>query len=75
MTVRTIGVTTYGGPEVLRAVQLPETGAGPGEVRIQVPAGGVDAVSEVVPAAAAVDAHRLLDKCGLRGRIILDMTT
>ena len=42
--VKAIGLTTYGGPEVLRVVELPQPHAGPGEVRVRVRAAGVNPV-------------------------------
>jgi len=60
--VKAVAVTEYGGPEVLRLVDLPEPHAGPGQVRIRVHAAAVnpadtllrigdtaEALSEVVP--------------------------
>ncbi len=38
--MRAVGVMTYGGPEVLKVVDVPEVHAGPGEVRIRVHAAG-----------------------------------
>jgi NADPH2:quinone reductase len=40
--VKAIGVTTFGGPEVLHVVELPEPHAGPGEVRMRVYAASVN---------------------------------
>ena len=40
--MRAVGVITYGGPEVLKVVDVPEVHAGPGEVRIRVHAAGVN---------------------------------
>src|SRR3974390_3200945 len=40
--MRAVGVTTFGGPEVLKVVDVPETHAGPGQVRIRVHAAGVN---------------------------------
>jgi NADPH:quinone reductase-like Zn-dependent oxidoreductase len=34
--VRAIGVNSYGGPDALEVVELPEPHAGPGEVRLRV---------------------------------------
>ena len=34
--MRGIGVTEFGGPEVLHIVDLPEVHAGPGEIRMRV---------------------------------------
>lgn len=60
--MKAVAVTEYGGPEVLRLVDLPEPHAGPGQVRIRVHAAAVNpadtllrigdtdgAMSEVVP--------------------------
>ncbi|WP_416959132.1 NADP-dependent oxidoreductase [Streptomyces sp. Agncl-13] len=60
--MKAVAVTEYGGPEVLRLVDLPEPHAGPGQVRIRVHAAAVnpadtllrigdtdEALSEVVP--------------------------
>ncbi|MFJ6821374.1 NADP-dependent oxidoreductase [Streptomyces niveus] len=41
-SMKAIGLHTYGGPEVLQAVELPEPHAGPGEVRVRVRAAGVN---------------------------------
>jgi NADPH:quinone reductase len=40
--MRAVGVITYGGPEVLKVVDVPEVHAGPGEVRIRVHAAAVN---------------------------------
>ncbi|GCF09790.1 quinone oxidoreductase family protein [Dictyobacter arantiisoli] len=40
--MKAIGVTTFGGPEVLHVVELPEPHAGPGEVRMRVHAASVN---------------------------------
>ena len=40
--MRAVGVTTFGGPEVLKVVDVPEVHAGPGQVRIRVHAAGVN---------------------------------
>jgi NADPH:quinone reductase len=40
--VKAIGIHVYGGPEVLRVLDLPEPQAGPGEVRIRVHAAAVN---------------------------------
>lgn len=40
--MRAVGVMTFGGPEVLKVVDVPEVHAGPGEVRIRVHAAGVN---------------------------------
>lgn len=40
--MQAIGLSSYGGPQVLRVVDLPEPHAGPGEVRLRVRAAGVN---------------------------------
>ena len=40
--MRVIGVTEFGGPEALRLFEVPESHAGPGEVRIAVRAAAVN---------------------------------
>jgi NADPH:quinone reductase len=40
--MRGVGLTEFGGPEVLRVVDLPEVHAGPGEIRIRVHAAAVN---------------------------------
>ncbi|WP_395759286.1 NADP-dependent oxidoreductase [Streptomyces althioticus] len=40
--MKAIGLTTYGGPDVLRELELPTPEAGPGEVRIRVHAAAVN---------------------------------
>ena len=40
--MRSVGVNTYGGPEALEIVELPEEQAGPGEVRLRVFAAAVN---------------------------------
>ncbi len=46
--MRAIGVTTYGGPEALTAVELPDPVAGPGEVLIRVEAAGVAPIDAIL---------------------------
>ena len=40
--MRGVGVVEFGGPEVLRIIDLPETHAGPGEVRVRIHAATVN---------------------------------
>jgi NADPH2:quinone reductase len=40
--MRAVGVTTFGGPDMLKVVDLPEVHAGPGQVRIRIHAAGVN---------------------------------
>lgn len=58
--MRVIGVTEFGGPEQLRALEVPEPHAGPGEVRIRVHAAAVNPTDTVVRAGM----HRNLPKLG-----------
>jgi len=46
--MRGVGVIEFGGPEVLQVVDLPETHAGPGEVRIRVHAATVNPTDTVL---------------------------
>ncbi|MEV1330672.1 alcohol dehydrogenase catalytic domain-containing protein [Micromonospora costi] len=40
--MRAVGLYEFGGPEVLRVIELPEPHAGPGEVRVRVHAAAVN---------------------------------
>ena len=40
--MRAVGVTEYGGPDVLELVELPRPSAGPGQIRIRVHAATVN---------------------------------
>ena len=40
--MRAVGLMTHGGPEVLEVVDVPETHAGPGQVRLRVQAAAVN---------------------------------
>src|SRR5258708_37863213 len=42
VTMRIVGVTTFGGPERLQLLEAPEPHAGPGEVRIRVHAATIN---------------------------------
>ncbi|RPE37579.1 NADPH:quinone reductase-like Zn-dependent oxidoreductase [Streptomyces sp. Ag109_O5-1] len=46
--MKAIGLTTFGGPEVLRVLDLPVPEAGPGEIRIRVRAATVNPVDTLV---------------------------
>ncbi|MFF4182747.1 zinc-binding alcohol dehydrogenase family protein [Streptomyces sp. NPDC001691] len=46
--MKAIGIDEFGGPEVLRVVELPEPQAGPGEVRIRVHAAAVNPTDVVL---------------------------
>jgi len=59
--VRAVGFTEFGGPEVMRILQLPEPHAGPGQVRIKVAAADVNP-SDVNARPGGGD------RCGRRGR-------
>ena len=47
-TVRAVGITEFGGPKVLRLVDLPDPEPGPGEVRIRVRAAAVNPTDTVL---------------------------
>jgi NADPH:quinone reductase-like Zn-dependent oxidoreductase len=57
--MRAIGITQWGGPEVLHAVELPDPVAGPGEVAIRVHAATVNPTDTVLRSGARAD--RLAD--------------
>jgi NADPH:quinone reductase-like Zn-dependent oxidoreductase len=46
--MRGVGVIEFGGPEVLKIVELPEVHAGPGEVRIRVHAAAVNPTDTIL---------------------------
>ncbi|MER5918193.1 NADP-dependent oxidoreductase [Streptomyces sp. NPDC001982] len=46
--MKAVGVTEFGGPEVLRVLELPVPDAGPGEIRIRVRAAAVNPVDTMV---------------------------
>ena len=48
--MRAIGLYEFGGPDVLRVVDLPEPHAGPGEVRVRVHAAAVNPADTLVRA-------------------------
>jgi NADPH:quinone reductase-like Zn-dependent oxidoreductase len=50
--MRAIGVTTFGGPEALRVVELPDPQAGPGQLRIRVHAAAVNPTDIVLRSGA-----------------------
>jgi NADPH:quinone reductase-like Zn-dependent oxidoreductase len=53
--MRAIGITTFGGPEVLRVVELPDPVAGPGELAIRVHAATVNPTDTVLRSGARAD--------------------
>jgi NADPH:quinone reductase-like Zn-dependent oxidoreductase len=52
--MKAVALTTYGGPEVLHVVELPEPQAGPGEVRIRVRAAAVNPVDTLIRTGASL---------------------
>lgn len=54
--MRAVGVIEFGGPEMLRIVELPDPEAGPGEVRIRVHAATVNPTDTVLRSGARADA-------------------
>lgn len=78
-SMRAIGLTEFGGPEVLKVVELPEPEPGPGEIRIRVHAVGVNPTDITfrsggraaqlaqypAPYVPGVDAAGVVDKLGL----------
>jgi len=59
--MRAVGLTEFGGPDVLRPLQLPVPRPGPGEVRIRVRAAAVTPSDTLIR--AGLLAHRLLEEC------------
>ncbi|MFC3505385.1 alcohol dehydrogenase catalytic domain-containing protein [Micromonospora krabiensis] len=56
--MRAVGLLRYGGPEVLRLVDVPTPHAGPGEVRVRVRAAAVNPADTLIRAgASAVRRH------------------
>lgn len=56
--MRGVGVMEFGGPEALEVVELPETHAGPGEVRLRVHAATVNPTDTFVRGGARAEALR-----------------
>jgi NADPH:quinone reductase len=56
--MRVVGVTTFGGPDALEVVDLPEPHAGPGQVRIRVNAATVNPTDTYVTNGARAEAQR-----------------
>lgn len=46
--MKVIGLTEFGGPDVLRALDVPEPHAGPGEIRVRVQAAAVNPVDTII---------------------------
>jgi NADPH:quinone reductase len=55
VTVKAIGVTQFGGPDVLHVVELPDPEAGPGELRIRIHAAAVNPTDTVLRNGARAD--------------------
>jgi NADPH:quinone reductase len=53
--MRAIAITSFGGPEVLETVELPEPHAGPGEIRIRVRAAAVNPTDTLTRSGARTD--------------------
>ena len=82
--MRAIRVDVFGGPEVLRMVEVPQPIPGHGEALIQHGAIGVNFVDTqhragtpypmslpLIPGAEAARAHALLERRGVMGKLIL----
>ncbi|MEU9228985.1 alcohol dehydrogenase catalytic domain-containing protein [Streptomyces massasporeus] len=59
--MKAIGLNTYGGPEVLQVVDLPEPRPGTGEVRVRVRAAAVAPVDALMRTGAFAAAHEGLE--------------
>src|ERR1039458_933069 len=53
--MRVVGVTEFGGPEALRVFEVPESHAGPGEVRIAVRAAAVNPTDTFIRSGARAE--------------------
>ncbi|SNQ45252.1 Zn-dependent oxidoreductase, NADPH:quinone reductase [Frankia canadensis] len=53
--MRAVGVNTWGGPEVLEIVELPEPHAGPGQIRLRVHAATVNPADTLIRSGARAD--------------------
>jgi NADPH:quinone reductase len=53
--MRAIAITSFGGPEVLQPVDLPEPHAGPGEIRVRVHAAAVNPTDTLLRSGARTD--------------------
>ena len=58
--MKAVAVTEYGGPEVLRLVDLPESHAGPGQVRIRVHAAAVNPADTLLRSAPSTSREERL---------------
>ncbi|MGE0879055.1 MAG: NADP-dependent oxidoreductase [Acidimicrobiia bacterium] len=56
--MRAVGLMRFGGPEVLEVVDVPETHAGPGEVRLRVHAAAVNPTDTLLRSGARADAMK-----------------
>jgi NADPH:quinone reductase-like Zn-dependent oxidoreductase len=56
--MKAIGLSSYGGPQVLHVVDLPEPHAGPGQVRVQVRAAGVNPADVMLRDGSLTDWYR-----------------
>ncbi|MGW6143978.1 NADP-dependent oxidoreductase [Streptomyces sp. NPDC055140] len=56
--MKAIGLSSYGGPQVLHVVDLPEPHAGPGEVRVRVRAAGVNPADLMLRDGSLADWYR-----------------
>src|SRR3954447_4635567 len=55
--MKAIGLDTYGGPDVLRVVELPQPRPGDGEVRVRVRAAAIAPVDALMRSGAFAGAH------------------
>ncbi|MEU2542876.1 hypothetical protein [Streptomyces iakyrus] len=59
--MKAIGLNTYGGPEVLQVVDLPEPRPGTGEVRVRVRAAAIAPIDALMRTGASAAAHEGLE--------------
>ena len=81
--MKAVGVNTYGGPEVLEIVDLPEEQAGPGEVRLRVFAAAVNPTDTLARNGSRVETQKIdpppyvpgMDAAGIVDQVGPEVTT
>ncbi|MFI5955940.1 NADP-dependent oxidoreductase [Cryptosporangium sp. NPDC051539] len=73
--MRAIGVTNYGGPEVLQTLDLPAEPLGPNQVRVRVTAAAVNPTDTGVRAGLRTDADRPADVADVPGMDVAGVVT
>ncbi len=81
--MRAVGVNSYGGPEALEVVELPEEQAGPGEVRLRVLAAAVNPTDTLARNGSRVETQKMdpfpyvpgMDAAGVVDQVGSEVTT